>query len=87
MPSLEEGFGLPVLEAMRSRVPVLTTDRIALGEVAAGAAVTIDPDDPVALARDTALLARYGYRHAGTEVLDLFPHTHHVEAVASLVRK
>jgi 23S rRNA (uracil1939-C5)-methyltransferase len=37
--------------------------------------------DPVALARDAALLAQHGYRHEATEVLDLFPHTHHVEAV------
>jgi 23S rRNA (uracil1939-C5)-methyltransferase len=41
--------------------------------------------DPVALARDTALLARYGYRHGGSEVLDLFPHTHHVECVTRFV--
>ena len=43
--------------------------------------------DPVALARDAALLARQGYRHDGTEVLDLFPHTHHVEAVTRFVRE
>lgn len=42
--------------------------------------------DPVALARDAALLAEHGYRHDGTEVLDLFPHTHHVEAVTRFVR-
>lgn len=42
--------------------------------------------DPVALARDAALLARQGYRHDGTEVLDLFPHTHHVECVTRFVQ-
>lgn len=42
--------------------------------------------DPVALARDAALLVRQGYRHDGTEVLDLFPHTHHVECVTRFVR-
>ncbi len=41
--------------------------------------------DPVALARDAALLARQGYRHDGTEVVDLFPHTHHVECVTRFV--
>jgi len=41
--------------------------------------------DPVALARDSALLGRHGYRHDGTEVLDLFPHTHHVECVTRFV--
>jgi len=43
--------------------------------------------DPVALARDAQLLQRGGYRHDGTEVLDLFPHTHHVEAVTRFVRR
>jgi 23S rRNA (uracil1939-C5)-methyltransferase len=42
--------------------------------------------DPVALARDAALLAQQGYRHESTEVLDLFPHTHHVEAVTRFTR-
>ena len=41
--------------------------------------------DPVALARDSALLGRQGYRHEGSEVLDLFPHTHHVECVTRFV--
>jgi 23S rRNA (uracil1939-C5)-methyltransferase len=43
--------------------------------------------DPVALARDAGLLGRHGYRHDGTEVLDLFPHTHHVEAVTRFIRE
>ena len=42
--------------------------------------------DPVALARDAELLGRHGYVHDGTEVLDLFPHTHHVECVTRFVR-
>lgn len=42
--------------------------------------------DPVALARDLALLAERGYRLSGIRAFDLFPNTHHVEAVASLVR-
>jgi 23S rRNA (uracil1939-C5)-methyltransferase len=42
--------------------------------------------DPVAAARDAALLSGHGYAHDGTEVLDLFPHTHHVECVTRFVR-
>lgn len=42
--------------------------------------------DPVALARDLALFALEGYRLTGLRAFDLFPNTHHVEAVASLVR-
>jgi len=42
-PSLDEGFGLPVLEAMARQVPVVTSNRSALPEVAGDAAVLIDP--------------------------------------------
>ena len=44
-PSLYEGFGLPVLEAMRRRVPVACSDRSSLPEVAGDAALTFDPED------------------------------------------
>jgi glycosyltransferase involved in cell wall biosynthesis len=42
-PSLYEGFGLPVLEAMSSKVPVITSDVSSLPEVAGDAAVMINP--------------------------------------------
>lgn len=42
--------------------------------------------DPVALARDVALAEAHGYRLARIRAFDLFPHTHHVEAVATLIR-
>lgn len=41
--------------------------------------------DPVALARDIGLLAGHGYELASLRAFDLFPNTHHVEAVARLV--
>lgn len=44
-PSLYEGFGLPVLEAMTVGCPVLTSDRGSLAEVAGRAAVTVDPEN------------------------------------------
>jgi glycosyltransferase involved in cell wall biosynthesis len=44
-PSLYEGFGLPVLEAMQRGVPVATSDRSSLPEVAGDAAVLFDPED------------------------------------------
>lgn len=42
--------------------------------------------DPVALARDTRALRDAGYELATLRAFDLFPHTHHVEAVAAFVR-
>lgn len=42
--------------------------------------------DPASLARDAALLTQAGYRPASVEVLDLFPHTPHVEAVTRFDR-
>ena len=42
--------------------------------------------DPVAFARDVGILADRGYRLNGLRAFDLFPMTHHVEAVAVLVR-
>jgi alpha-1,3-rhamnosyl/mannosyltransferase len=48
--SLYEGFGLPVLEAMQSGVPVVCSDRASLPEVAGDAALLKDPDDPEGLA-------------------------------------
>lgn len=42
--------------------------------------------DPVALARDVALFAAEGYELANLRAFDLFPNTHHVEAVALLTR-
>lgn len=43
--------------------------------------------DPVALARDVAFASAAGYRVTKLKALDMFPHTHHVEAVATLVRE
>jgi len=51
LPSLYEGFGLPVLEAFACGVPVITSNRASLPEVAGDAAILIDPEDIDALTR------------------------------------
>ena len=50
MPSLDEGFGLPALEAMSAGVPVIVSSRGSLPEVTGGAGAEIDPSDVPALA-------------------------------------
>jgi glycosyltransferase involved in cell wall biosynthesis len=50
-PSLYEGFGLPVLEAMKAGVPVITSLDPAITEVAGGAALQVDVTSPAALSR------------------------------------
>jgi glycosyltransferase involved in cell wall biosynthesis len=49
-PSFEEGFGMPVLEAMSVGVPVIASNRGALPEVVGDAGALFDPDDSDALA-------------------------------------
>lgn len=73
-PSLDEGFGMPVLDAMANAVPVVTSNRSALPEAGGDAALFVNPDQPeeiaaalLRLAADQALcddLARRGRERA-----------------------
>ena len=57
-PSIFEGFGLPVLEAMQMGTPVLTSDRSSLPEVAGNAAMMVDPYSTASIADGIAHLDR-----------------------------
>jgi GT2 family glycosyltransferase/glycosyltransferase involved in cell wall biosynthesis len=62
-PSLHEGFGIPLLEAMRFGVPILTANTTSLPEVAGDACVFVDPTDPRLIADALRRLAiREGLR-------------------------
>ena len=70
-PSLMEGFGLPILEAMSCGVPVVTSSGSSTQEVAGDAAVLVDPLDLLSIANGvvTALsqrntLVQLGYKRA-----------------------
>lgn len=81
-PSLAEGFGLPVAEAMTLGCPVLTSNRGATVEVAGDAALLVDPLDLDAMARaitrlchDDALCARLrasGFERGRLFAIDLY---------------
>ncbi|MCW4385096.1 class I SAM-dependent RNA methyltransferase [Salinibacterium sp. SYSU T00001] len=72
---------------------VLDPPRSGAGRAVVDSLATLAPSqlvyvacDPVALARDAGFLREHGYQLSEIRAFDLFPHTHHVEAVASFVR-
>jgi tRNA/tmRNA/rRNA uracil-C5-methylase (TrmA/RlmC/RlmD family) len=80
-------------ERLERATVVLDPPRSGAGKDVVAALAELGPEqivyvacDPVALARDIGLFAERGYRLSGLRAFDLFPNTHHVEAVARLVR-
>jgi glycosyltransferase involved in cell wall biosynthesis len=92
LPSFEEGFGLPVLEAMARDVPVATSNCSSLPEVAGDAALLFDPADPRDIARCIdALLGDPGLRAScverGRERVSAFPWQATAEATLDVYRR
>lgn len=73
-PSLYEGFGLPVAEAMACGTPVVTSNRSSLPEVTGAAAILVDPEDPNAIAHGIlqALALQTDLRTAGPRIVRRF---------------
>lgn len=63
-PSIYEGFGLPVVEAMSCGTPVITSNTSSLDEIAGDAALTVDPHDVDAITAAIVLLAGDSARRA-----------------------
>ena len=78
---------------LRAATVVLDPPRSGAGREVVDAIASLSPAqvvyvacDPVALARDLAFFAGHGYDLRGMRAFDLFPNTHHVEAVVTLTR-
>lgn len=92
LPSWEEGFGLPILEAMSHGAPVITSNRSASAEVAAQAAVLVDPNDPAAGRKAILrLLDEPDYRsmliHAGRERAAEFTWARYFDRLVTIYRQ
>lgn len=90
-PSLEEGFGIPILEAMKFQVPVIISDRGSLQEVAGDAALVFNAESPEELAEKMSLLEnrelREDFINKGSKRVENFSQEAFVRRIDLLVKK
>jgi len=78
-----EPAALVIADPPRTGLGAAAADRLARTDAAR---IVLVSCDPASMGRDVALLNSHGYRHLQTTLVDLFPHTPHLEAVTALVR-
>jgi glycosyltransferase involved in cell wall biosynthesis len=88
--SQEEGFGLPVIEAMAQGVPVAISDIPIFTEIAGDAAVYFDPDDPQTIAEAVLRLTDeqtwQGFSDAGRERSQVFDWAKSAQSLVEVIR-
>ncbi|WP_344783536.1 class I SAM-dependent RNA methyltransferase [Microbacterium kribbense] len=94
LPQLRQTASERDLDRLRAGVVILDPPRSGAGAEVVDAVAALQPAavvyvacDPVALARDLKTFRTAGYEASAVTAVDLFPHSHHVEAVASLTRR
>lgn len=91
-PSLYEGFGMPIVEAMAAKCPVITTPCGSLAEVARNAAIVLDPNDEAGWVEALSRLAsdpecRRSYVNRGLSHAAQFTVERHVEGTLRVLER